>query len=163
MELLQSRRSTLLWLCRLLAIGVDHKPAFSGSVELLRNPLLLGSLLFQSLLLQLCLTHLLLLTALLLLFLASLTGLLLGQLLLDSLLFTFGSLLAGFLFELADELLTRDDLALLALPELGGDHLQLGALQVVGLGAGIARDEVTSFLAVETVIRVLQGQGQQTS
>jgi len=152
----------LLWLRRLLTIGVDHKPAFSGSVELLLHLLLFGSLLFHSLLLQLRLAHLLLLAALLLLFLAPLTGFLLCQLLVDSLLLAFGGLLAGFLLELADESLTRDDLTLLALPELGGDHLQLGALKVVGLGAGVAGDEVALFLAVEAVIGVLQEQREQT-
>ena len=153
----------MLRLSRLLAIGADHKPAFSGSVELVCNLLLLGSLLLQSLLLRLRLAHLLLLAALLLLFLAPLTSFLLCQLLVDSLLLAFGGLLAGFLLELADESLTRDDLTLLALPELGGDHLQVGALQVVGLGAGVARDQVALFFADEAVVRVLHRHRKETS
>ena len=153
----------MLWLSSLLTIGVDDKPAFSSSVKLVRNLPLLCGLLVQSLLLGVCLTHLLLLTALLLLFFTLLTCLLLGQFLVDSLLLTFGGLLAGFLLELADEFLTRDDLTLLALPELGGDHLQLSALKMVGLGAGVARDEVTLFFADEAVVRVLQWHREETS
>ena len=65
------------------------------------------------------------------------------------------SLLPLLLFEVANESLARDLLALKALPDALGHALQIRAEQMVWLCASTASDEIARILALEAVFRVL--------